>query len=161
MKQRLIVASSTLVAGAIAVALILRPSRTITPELPAPRHIPAGLQTVIKKRMDRHGAQLTDLIARAVVLDFDAAARTAGAIYDEPMLARPMGGDELNGLLPESFFVLQDRLHQQSKRVVEAAARKDAGQLADAVGTLARTCVSCHDLYLHGAGAASSAGVSP
>jgi len=150
MKHRLVMASSTLVAGAIAVALILRPSRTITPELGAPNNIPAAMRGVIKKRMDRHGAQVTDLMSRVVVLDFDAAARTAGEIYDEPLLARPLGGDELNGLLPEAFFVLQDKLHAQSKRVVEAAAHKNAAELAEAFGTLAKSCVACHDLYLHG-----------
>jgi hypothetical protein len=154
MNRRLAIASSTLVAGAIALALILRPSRSITPELPAPPNIPAALQATIKKRMERHGAQVSDLIARVVVLDYDAAARVAGAIYDEPMLARPIGGDELNGLLPASFFTLQDSLHIHAKRVVDAAARRSAGDLADAFGALAQTCVGCHDLYLHGDAAA-------
>ena len=89
--------------------------------------------------MDRHAIQVTDLITRVVVLDFDGAARAAGAIYDEPMLARPIGGDELNGLLPEPFFALQEQLHFRSKRVVEAAAHKNAPDLAEAFGTLAKT----------------------
>jgi hypothetical protein len=161
MKKQLVTASSVLVAGAIAVALILRPSRTITPELPPPGNVPAELRGVIKKRMSRHGAQVNDLITRVVALDFDGSARAAGAIYDEPMLARPIGGDELNNLLPETFFALQDKLHLQSKRVVEAAAHRDAADLADAFGALARTCVSCHDLYLHGTAGAPNVARPP
>jgi hypothetical protein len=101
--------------------------------------------------MQRHGEQLGTLVSRVVVLDYDGAARAAGEIYDEPALARPITGDELNGVLPARFFVLQDDLRAQARRLVTAAARRDSTQLAVEIGALTKSCVSCHDLYLHGA----------
>src|SRR5438477_11963766 len=110
MSHRWVLASSTFVAGAIAAALILRPSRTIQPELPPPAHIPPAARAILKARMDRHGAQMGDLVSTLLLLDYDGAARVAGAIYDEPTVARPLASDDLNQLLPERFFVLQDQL---------------------------------------------------
>jgi hypothetical protein len=152
MKNKLVVATSTLVAGAITMALVLRPTRSIfpRPELGTPEHIPAAARAVIRSRMQRHGEQLGALVSRVVVLDFDAAARTAGEIYDEPWLARPLTGDELNGVLPARFFVLQEDLRTEARRFVTAAARRDSGQLAEELGALTKTCIACHDLYLHG-----------
>lgn len=152
MKSKVVVATSTVVAGAIAIALILRPSHSIapTPELGVPEHIPEAARAVIRSRMQRHGEQLGVLVSRVVVLDYDGAARTAGEIYDEPTLARPLTGDELNGVLPERFFVLQDDLRSQARRMVTAAASRDSAQLASDFGALTKSCITCHDLYLHG-----------
>ena len=71
--------------------------------------------------MARHDVQMRALLSRVVLLDDDGVARTAGEIFDEPALARPIGGDELNGLLPESFFVLQDELKARARRLVIAS----------------------------------------
>ena len=101
--------------------------------------------------MRRHAQQLPVLVSEVAVLDYDGVARTAGEIFDEPQIARPLTGDELNGLLPERFFVLQDALRTSAREVVEAAARRDSVRLARAFGELTKTCVSCHDVYLHGA----------
>ena len=152
-QTRTIVASSTLLACAIAVALFLRPARSIPggPELGAPEHIPSAARAVIASKMRRHAQQLPVLVSEAVVLDYDGVARTAGEIFDEPELARPVTGDELNGLLPERFFVLQDALRTAARQVVDAAARRDSARLAGALSELTKTCVSCHDVYLHGA----------
>jgi hypothetical protein len=152
MKTRLIAATSTMVAGAIVIALLLRPSHSLSPrpELATPEHIAPAARAVIHSRMERHGEQLATLVSRVVVLDYDGAARTAGEIYDEPTLGRPLAGDELNGVLPERFFVLQDDLRAVARRLVTAAARKDSVQLAGELGALTRSCISCHDLYLHG-----------
>lgn len=153
MKIRTIVASSTLLACAIAVALFLRPTRSSSrgPELAAPEHIPPAARAVIASKMRRHAQQLPALVSEVAVLDYDGVARTAGEIFDEPQIARPLTGDELNGLLPERFFVLQDALRTEARRVVEAAAQRDSTRLAGAFGELTKTCVSCHDVYLHGA----------
>ena len=45
MKKPFVIASSTLVAGAVALLLLLRPTRSISPgpELPTPKRIPAAL----------------------------------------------------------------------------------------------------------------------
>jgi hypothetical protein len=152
MKTSTIVAASTLLACAIGAAVFLRPSRSIPPgpELAAPEHIPPAARAVIASKMRRHAQQLPALVSAVVVLDYDGVARTAGEIFDEPQMARPVTGDELNGLLPERFFVLQDGLRAEARQVVEAAARRDSAGLADAFGALTKTCVGCHDVYLHG-----------
>jgi hypothetical protein len=151
-KNKLIIVSSTAVAGAIAVALILRPSHSIAPgpELAVPERIPPAARAVIRSKMHRHAEQLTGLVMKVAVLDYDGVARGAGEIFDEPTLARPVTGDELNGLLPERFFELQDALRSQARKVVDAAARRDSAQLASGFGDLTKTCVACHDVYLRG-----------
>jgi hypothetical protein len=147
-----LIASSTLVACAIAVALFLRPTRSIPrgPELSAPEHIPPAARAVIASKMRRHAQQLPALVSAVVVLDYDGVARAAGEIFDEPEIARPLTGDELNGVLPERFFVLQDALRAEARQVVEAAARRDSAELARTSGELTKTCIACHDVYLHG-----------
>jgi hypothetical protein len=154
LKNRTIVASSTLLAAAIALALTLRPTRSIAPgpELAVPEHIPPAARAVIRSKMRRHAEQLPTLMLSVVVLDYDDVARSAGEIFDEPALARPVTGDELNGLLPERFFALQDGLRTAARQVVDAAARRDSAQLTRAFGELTQTCISCHDVYLHGTG---------
>lgn len=151
--KRTIIASSTVLGCAIAVALLLRPSHTIPrgPELAVPERIPPALRRVVASKMKRHAEQLPALVSKVVVLDYDGAAKTAGEIFDEPGIARPVAGDELNAVLPERFFVLQEALRSGARQVVQAAARRDGARLADAFGDLTRTCVSCHDVYLRGA----------
>ena len=150
-KRHTILGGATVVAVVVALALFLRPSRTISPgpELKAPAHIPSAARAVIRNKMVRHREQLGDLMMRVVTLDYDGAARVGGEIFDEPALARPIGADELNGLLPEKFFELQDALRASARRVVEAAARRDGPQLAEEFRGLSQTCVACHHLYLN------------
>ena len=101
--------------------------------------------------MGRHGEQMRTLVSRAIVLDYDGTARVAGEIFDEPALSRPIGGDELNGLLPARFFDLQDAMRAQARMMVEAAARRDSKRVAESFGALAKSCIGCHDAYLNGA----------
>jgi hypothetical protein len=152
MKNHLVIATSTLVAGAIAIALLLRPTRSIPPgpEMGTPGHISPAARAIIRSKMQRHREQLGALLSQMVVLDYDGSARTAGEIFDEPALARPITGDELNGALPERFFVLQDRLRADARQVVAAAARRDRVGFGQAFGALAGSCIACHDVYLHG-----------
>jgi len=114
-RKHVILASSTVIAVLLGVALLLRPSHTIAPgpELAAPERIPAPARAVIRSKMHRHADQLSALVASVVVLDYDGVARGAGEIFDEPELARPVSGEELNGLLPERFFTLQTALRAQ------------------------------------------------
>ena len=152
MKRPLLIASSTLVAGIIALLLFLRPTRSIAPgpELATPQRIPPVASSIIRSKMRRHGEQMRTLVSNAVVLDYDGTARVAGEIFDEPALARPLAGDELNGLLPERFFVLQDELKARARRLVIASQKRDHGAIADEFGALARSCVSCHQVFLEG-----------
>ena len=148
MKRHILFASSTLVAGAIAVALILRPNRSILPDvdLPAPERLSPALRGVIKSKMTRHAEQLATLMSRVVALDYEGVARAAGAIYDEPTLARPLAGDELNGALPERFFILQDALRAQAQTRVDAAARKETRRIAESSATK-RSCVGARNSW--------------
>jgi hypothetical protein len=152
MKTRTLVVSSGLVAALVAGALFLRPSRTLYrgPEMGPPAHIPPAARAVIATKMGRHSQQLSTLLMSVLVLDDDGVARVAGEIFDEPQLARPLGGDELNGLLPERFFQLQDALRAQAREVVAVAARPDRTPLPDSFAQLTKTCVACHALYLGG-----------
>jgi hypothetical protein len=153
MRRPILLASSTLVAGAVALALFLRPTHSIAPgpELPVAERITPAVRAVIRSKMIRHSMQLRGLVERAVVLDYDGTARVAGEIFDEPMLARPLAGDELNSVLPSRFFDLQDDLRNQARALVTAAARRDGPRVAITFGALAKSCIECHDLYLHGA----------
>jgi hypothetical protein len=152
MKMRLLLLSSTAVGCAVALALLLRPAHSIRrgPEMARPERIAAPARAVIATKMGRHAEQLSTLVTEVVVLDYEGVARTAGEIFDEPGLARPISGDELNGLLPERFFVLQDALRAHAKQVVAAAAQHDGAHLADVFGELTKTCVACHAVYLQG-----------
>jgi hypothetical protein len=152
MKTRIVVLSSTTVAVFLAVALLLRPSRTVrqTAEMAVAGRIPPAARAVIASKMRRHREQMAALIMNVVVLDYDGVGRTAGEMFDEPALARPIAGDELNGLLPEAFFQLQDGLRAHLRQVVVAAAEHDPARLANAFGEATRTCVTCHAAYLSG-----------
>ena len=152
MHKKIVVVSSGVLAVVVALALFLRPARSIHkgPEMAVAERIPTPARAVIASKMRRHAEQLPELVSYMVVLDYDGVARTAGAIFDEPRLARPLDGDELNGVLPERFFVLQDALQAAARAAVEAAARRDPHAISAATATLTRTCVDCHALYLNG-----------
>jgi len=152
MHKKIVAVSSGVLAVLVALALFLRPARTIHPgpEMAVPERIPGPARAVIASKMRRHADQLPELVSHMVVLDYDGVARVAGAIFDEPRLARPVTGDELNGVLPERFFTLQDQLQAAARAAVEAAAQRDPQGTAAAAATLTRTCVDCHALYLNG-----------
>ncbi|MBZ4415367.1 cytochrome c [Myxococcus sp. RHSTA-1-4] len=73
----------------------------------------------------------------------------AARIVNEPRIARPVPGgeDELNALLPERFFALQDEARNRAQAVQEAAQKRDDAALAESFGRLTETCVSCHSVY--------------
>jgi hypothetical protein len=144
---------SLLVATLAGAAVFLRPRKKSSPILSrSHRRWPK----VLKAKMGRHDLQMNALMTRVVLLDDDGVARAAGAIYDEPSLARPVeGDDELNGLLPEPFFVLQDELRECARRLVIASSRHDRATVADEFAALSKTCVTCHDVYLRGAAIAT------
>ena len=144
------IAGSIVLATAIGVGLFLRPRSTAREQLAAPASIPAIARQALRTKMARHQDQMRTLVSRVVMLDDDGIARAAGEIFDEPALARPVAGDELNGLLPERFFVLQDELKAGSRRLVAASLSKNHVAMADEFAALAKSCVNCHEVYLHG-----------
>jgi len=151
-KKTMTIAGSAILATAIGVGLFLRPRPTAQERLAEPASFPAIARQVLRAKMERHDAQMRTLFTRVVLLDDDGVARAAGEIFDEPALARPIAGDELNGLLPARFFELQDELKSRARRLVAASMSHDHVVMADEFAALARTCVNCHQTYLHGDG---------
>jgi hypothetical protein len=151
--------SSKVIVGAVAVAAIvgvavfLRPKPVARNELRPPGSIPPQALSVLRSKMARHDEQMNNLLARVLMLDDDGIARAAGAIFDEPELSRPALGHELNALLPERFFALQDELRQHARRLVAASSRHDRPAVAEEFGALSKSCISCHEVYLYETGA--------
>lgn len=150
MRKKWTLVGSLVLAAAIGAALFLRPKRLARDELPAPAGIPEAARQALRLKMARHDLQMQALLSRVVLLDAEGVARAAGEIFDEPALARPLTGEELNGLLPERFFVLQDELRARARRLVTATLNKDRATLAEDFAELAKTCIACHQLYLYG-----------
>jgi len=148
------IGGSIVLATAIGLGLFLRPRRVAREELPVSTYIPPAARQVVKSKMGRHDFQMQALVSRVALLDDDGVARVAGEIFDEPTIARPTGDDELNRLLPARFFELQDELRQRARRLVIASQRHDHGAIAEEFGALAKGCVTCHEVFLHGDGAA-------
>jgi hypothetical protein len=140
------------VAVVAGLALWLRPHRIGREELVATTSIPAPVRTAIRTKMLRHHEQMQALVSRVVLMDGDGVARVAGEIFDEPALARPLVGDELNGFLPERFFVLRDEMRARARALVIATQPGRQQTLADEFAGLAKTCIACHQLYLQGEG---------
>jgi hypothetical protein len=149
-RKTVTIAGSVILATAIGIGLFLRPRPTAQDHLAAPASIPAVARQALRTKMARHEVQMRTLVSRVVMLDDDGVARAAGEIFDEPALARPVAGDELNGLLPARFFALQDELKARARRLVAASTSRDHATIADEFAALAKSCVSCHEVYLHG-----------
>jgi len=149
MTKKVTIAGSAILATVIGLGLFLRPRMTAREQLAEPA-IPAIARQAVRSKMARHEAQMRTLVSRVVMLDDDGVARAAGEIFDEPALARPVAGDELNGLLPARFFALQDELKARARRLVVASTSRDHAAMADEFAALAKSCVSCHEVYLHG-----------
>jgi hypothetical protein len=156
MKNRATLIGSVVLAGTVGLLLFLRPRPTAHESLPEPASLPPAARQVIKSKMGRHDTQMRQLVSSVIVLDDNAVARIAGEIFDEPALARPVAGDELNGLLPERFFVLQDDLRSRARALVIATQQRDRAKLADEFAALTKSCVSCHDVYLNAPGGAGA-----
>jgi hypothetical protein len=133
------------------------PSKTKAPEakegprLPAPDYLPESARGLLRQKMERHGQDAKDLMFGVTLLQYDMARAAAQSISSEPRLVRPIAGgeDDLNALLPERFFVLQDEARTRAKAIAAAAEKRDNKALAESYGRLMETCVSCHAAYLH------------
>jgi hypothetical protein len=132
----------------------LLPVRRFMPEphLPVPERLSAIARAALSERMSDHRILMDRLIDQVVLLDFDQVRATADRILRVPRLARPIEGDatELNSLLPDRFFVLDQELATRCQALRGAAAAHDAAALGGAFGHVAATCVACHESYLTG-----------
>jgi hypothetical protein len=121
------------------------------PSLPKPDYLPEQARGLLRQKMERHGQDARDLMFGVTLLQYDIARAAAQRISSEPRLVRPLPGGEgeLNALLPERFFVLQDEARLRARAVSEAAEKHDDQALAEGYGRLVETCVACHSAYLN------------
>jgi hypothetical protein len=150
MTKSIALTGSLVLASAIGLALLLRPRPIAREQLPSSASIPPAARQVVRSKMARHEAQMKALVSRVVLLDDDGVARVAGEIFDEPALARPVGGDELNGLIPERFFLLQDELRERARQLVIASSGHNREAIASEFAAIAKSCISCHQVFVHG-----------
>lgn len=124
---------------------------TTTPDrrLERPDHLPMAARVLLSERMEHHGQAMSDIFWAVLFLDYPLADELAHEIATEPRLARPLQRDatELNSLLPETFFDLQDALSREAERLSAAAKARDPDATSEAFGALTRTCVRCHATY--------------
>ena len=118
--------------------------------LPKPERLPATARPLWAHKRQRPGAALRDRLWAGLFHAHQSTREIALEIASEPRLARPVERDatELNALLPDAFFDLQDELLQRATDVAQLAAREDSAALANAIGGLTSTCVRCHAAYL-------------
>jgi len=119
-------------------------------KLPAPEHLPESARALLTERMIDHGNDMSDLLWATLFLDDASVQDIAEHIRTSPRFARPISGDatELNTLLSEEFFALQDELVARADDLAESADRRDPEAMAAAYGALTQTCVRCHSVYL-------------
>ena len=123
-------------------------------ELPAPERLSLTARSLLSRRMENHGFEMTNLMWATLLLDRTAASSITQSILAEPRLSRPItrDGSELNAHLPTAFFDLQDQLVESAEelRAVADDQHSSPGELAEAFGRLTNTCVRCHAVYLYG-----------
>lgn len=106
---------------------------------------------IVSTRMEQHAQSMTDLLWAVVFLENTEAAAIADGIAEEPRIARPTNQSsktELSQTIPERFFELQDRLHDDARALSKAARSGDDAAIAKAFGKLNESCVACHSTYL-------------
>lgn len=120
--------------------------------LPAPEHLSATTRAEVRSRMGRHGNTMSGLVRAVVLLDRSTIATLAGRIADEEVVARvdKGGPDKLKLLLPKEFFTQESTLQSNARDLAAAALnRAPDSVVADHFATVAKTCVSCHSIYLN------------
>jgi len=119
--------------------------------LVAPEKIPTMARAALKTRMQHHGKTVDALVWAVLLRDDPEIEAAATDVLAEAPLSRPLTDDatELNALLPERFFTLQDQLRTEAQSLKAAAQAHNRGQVSIAYGQLSQTCVSCHQVYRH------------
>lgn len=143
------------VAASLSAALAAEP-RANRP-LPPPEYLSPDARAELRARMGRHAVTLSSLVQAVVLLDRPAIRTLAGRIAEEETLAR-LNAPTKSGKplpLPAQFFAELDALRETAGDLAAAAGQPRAGreedrELADRFAALARTCVGCHSVYLHG-----------
>ncbi len=106
--------------------------------------LPETARGVLRPRMARHGEDIAALYHAVGQNDLDAARGAARRIADEPRLARPLDPADLNALIPELYFDLQEALRKDAERLAHA---RSTSQAADAFESLTTRCRGCHAVF--------------
>jgi cytochrome c556 len=88
-----------------------------------------------------------------ILLDRPTITVLAQRIADEEVVARveASGSKKWDARLPKGFFTEQETLRAAARDLATSAAHGGADNvMADRFATVARTCVACHSVYLHG-----------
>jgi len=130
-----------------------------TPALRVPAYLPAGARDIIAQRMGDHGADMKALLWGVLFFDDGVIRRVAADMGTREQVGAT---NDLEGILPDEFFVLEAQLGAQAKAMVRLASAPEpnAMVLARAYGALTETCVACHGVYLHGTSAFARAALS-
>jgi hypothetical protein len=114
-----------------------------------PERLSPMVQSILKTRMVSHANDMNELVSSIMLLDYPRIADRADKIVSDASLARPITGDatELNAMLPEKFYVYQDRVKFEARGLSEAAGAADPYQVAEKYGRLSESCVRCHADY--------------
>jgi cytochrome c556 len=121
--------------------------------LPAPENLSAAVRAALRERMSQHGNTMSSLVRALVLLDRPTITNLAERIADEEVVARANadGPEKWKPVLPKEFFAQQDALRTNARDLAASAAHGDTDSvMADRFAALAKTCVACHSVYLHG-----------
>jgi len=117
--------------------------------LDEPDYLPEVARMFLHEKMQRHGKEMERLIRAVILLRYPLVEGDATAIASEPILARPIPGeeDDLNAALPERFYVLQGELRSRARALANAARARNDRQLGQVFGQMTESCVECHSVY--------------
>src|SRR2546425_166850 len=82
-----------------------------------PDYLPVLARQLLRKRMERHGDDMMQVVIAVTLLQRERARAIAEDVASEPRLTRPIAGgaDDLNAALPNQIFVLQDELRMRAR----------------------------------------------
>ncbi|HET6148157.1 MAG TPA: cytochrome c [Polyangia bacterium] len=129
------------------------PAKTPAVRLIAPENLSAATRAEVQSRMARHGNVMSNLVRAVILLDRPTIAVLALRIADEEVVARveASGSKKWESRLPKGFFAEQDALRAAARELATTATRAGSDSaMADGFAAVARTCVACHSVYLHG-----------
>ncbi len=117
------------------------------PQMEPPAHVSEETREAISKTMADHGDDVTLLFWSVLFLDVDGAGE-----YAEAIAARQVDlSDEEAAKVPRSILRLHGQLRDQANDAAKISkrGREAAPEMAQKLGEMTTTCVSCHSAYLY------------
>ena len=110
-----------------------------------PTHISDRTKTLLRDRMKHHRRDTQDLVMAVATLQYAEVQQKSAALASAPRVDKSaVGATELDA----AFFSLQDELRDRAGKLGEAAQRSDPKAMAQAMGHIMETCVTCHAVYV-------------